>query len=54
MGMAFSHPTSEKLLKLCDLLVAAGREDVIHRELGKVDPGIATQATQGSKDIFMM
>lgn len=54
MGMAFLHPSSEKLFKLCDLLIAAGQEDVIQRELGNVDPDIVTQATQGTKDIFMM
>lgn len=54
MGMAFMNPSPESLMRICDLLLAAGREDVIERELGKMAPGVIPNATQGTKDIFMM
>ncbi|MDP6037003.1 MAG: PilZ domain-containing protein [Candidatus Latescibacteria bacterium] len=54
MGMAFFHPSSEKLLRLCDLLIAAGQEEVIQREIGKLAPDVIPKATEGTKDIFMM
>ena len=46
MGMAFLHHSRENLLKLCDLLIEAGLEDVIERELQNLG--------QSRKDIFMM
>lgn len=46
MGLAFIHQSRENLLKLVDLLVAAGMEDVIQQEM---------QNTQSSgNNIFMM
>ncbi len=46
MGMAFIHTSRESLLKLVDLLVASGLEEVVEKEL----------QTMGKprKDIFMM
>lgn len=46
MGMAFLHQSRENLLRLCDLLIEAGLEDVIERELQTFG--------QTRKDIFMM
>lgn len=46
MGLAFVHQSRENLLKLVDLLVAAGMEDVIQQEL--------QSASSSSNNIFMM
>jgi len=35
MGFVFLHPSQESLLRLCDLFIDAGREDIIEKEINQ-------------------